>query len=450
MPGPRLDKLRERETLAARPEAGAPPIGVPERAQQPERGLTLECEAREQILFAIVAAVAVRFPHLGGHEVEGRLLFGEETLESEAELERFGVAKVRQNHARGPLAVRSGVERLVIAFDDQVGERLGRLGEPFDVVGRFHAGIVAGGFRETSGRSSADARYPPAMVDLAERRVRVNGIELAYVERPGSGPPILFAHATGFHARCWDAVVELLPERRCVAVDLRGHGRSEVTPPPYPWSLFADDTTALGEALGLEGAIGVGHSMGGFVVVAAAAARPAGFAALLLVDPVIMAPEVYRREAPPPGEHFAARRRNAWASPEEMYERFKERPPFARWQPRVLRDYCEHGLRPAPEGGGYVLACPPEVEAAIYAGNRHADPYPLIERVAVPVRVLRARPQTPGGPLDMSASPTVPDLASRFRLGEDVFLPERSHFIPMETPELVARHVEEIAARAGT
>jgi len=63
------------------------------------------------------------------------------------------------------------------------------------------------------------------------------------------------------------------------------------------------------------------------------------------------------------------------------------------------------------------------------------------------VRVLRAKERTGEVTVDMSGSPTAPDLASHFRHGEDVYLPQYSHFMPMEDPELIARHVRELAAK---
>jgi pimeloyl-ACP methyl ester carboxylesterase len=63
------------------------------------------------------------------------------------------------------------------------------------------------------------------------------------------------------------------------------------------------------------------------------------------------------------------------------------------------------------------------------------------------VRVLRARPRDPSDPAaSFSGSPAAEDLASWFPRGEDVFLPEYSHFIPMEAPGLIARHVAELAS----
>jgi pimeloyl-ACP methyl ester carboxylesterase len=38
---------------------------------------------------------------------------------------------------------------------------------------------------------------------------------------------------------------------------------------------------------------------------------------------------------------------------------------------------------------------------------------------------------------DLSASATDPNLASRMANAKDVYLPQCSHFIPMEHPELV-------------
>jgi hypothetical protein len=39
----------------------------------------------------------------------------------------------------------------------------------------------------------------------------------------------------------------------------------------------------------------------------------------------------------------------------------------------------------------------------------------------------------------MGSSPTAPNLAASFTHGVDTCLPEHSHFIPMESPELMAK-----------
>ena len=289
------------------------------------------------------------------------------------------------------------------------------------------------------------------MQQPAEKLVALAGAELACFEwgDPGAGPTVLLVHATGFHARCWDGVVRALGSDapHLVALDLRGHGRSSKAG-PHHWRQFGLDVAAFVAALDLDRIVGVGHSMGGHCVTWAAAAQASRFRQLLLVDPVIMAPAAYRQ---PPAladsdVHPVARRRNRWESPEAMFRHFENRHPFSLWEPAVLRDYCRHGLLPAADGEGLVLACPPQVEAAIYLGSAGRDIGDVVAALPHPVTVLRAKPREAAaeGKLDFSRSPTWPGLAAAFPKGRDVYLPALSHFIPMQRPALVAAHIREL------
>ena len=60
--------------------------------------------------------------------------------------------------------------------------------------------------------------------------------------------------------------------------------------------------------------------------------------------------------------------------------------------------------------------------------------------------VMRAGRERQHGVVDLAASPTAADLASRFSDGRDILLPEASHFIPMETPEIVVEEIGNLAA----
>ncbi|HVP48590.1 MAG TPA: alpha/beta hydrolase, partial [Bryobacteraceae bacterium] len=276
--------------------------------------------------------------------------------------------------------------------------------------------------------------------------VHVAGGPLAVFEREGAGPPILFAHATGFHARCWNQIIARIPDRRCIAFDMRGHGLS-FKAPPHNWRQFGEDSAGLVRKLDLHGATGVGHSMGGHSLALAAALVPGAFAELILIDPVIMPRALYTGR--PRELHFARKRRNHWKSPHEMFERFKDRPPFMHWDQAVLRDYCDYGLIHDPAGHGYVLACPPEIEASIYEGSTldDANIYEEISRIDAPVTVIRAPRFMPAeGPMDMAASLTAPDLAAHFHHGRDIVVPH-SHFIPMEAPQKMAGFVNHAASR---
>jgi lipase len=275
------------------------------------------------------------------------------------------------------------------------------------------------------------------------RFLDVNGVRLALWERPGHGRPILFAHATGFHARCWNQIIARIPSRPCYALDMRGHGLSSKSEPPYLWSRFGEDVAAVARLLGLRGITGAGHSMGGHSLALAAILAPAVFDDMLLIDPVIMPQSHYTGPAREP--HFARKRRNTWQSAQEMFDRFRDRPPFRYWDEAVLRDYCEFGLEPAPSGDGFVLTCPPEVEGSIYenSGQPDADLYPRLGEVDARVTLIRARQLMPqGGPAFMAASPTAPDLAACFRHAHDIEV-AGSHFIPMEAPQLIAEHLAE-------
>ena len=44
--------------------------------------------------------------------------------------------------------------------------------------------------------------------------VQVGAQSLALWEWSGEGDPLLLVHATGFHARCWDAIARRLPGRK--------------------------------------------------------------------------------------------------------------------------------------------------------------------------------------------------------------------------------------------
>jgi lipase len=270
-----------------------------------------------------------------------------------------------------------------------------------------------------------------------EHRLLVNGNEIALWEWPGEEPTVFLHHATGFHGRCWDQIIAQLRGRHCYAIDARGHGRSSKPAPPYRWRNFGADVAAIAAQLNLSGTVGVGHSMGGHSVTLAAALRPAAFSSLLLLDPVIRNRNEY--VGPWTQAQFVAKRRNRWTSPQEMFKRFEKRPPFEAWDPNVLRDYCEYGL--LPDGEGFVLACPPEIEAGIYENSPapESNIYPEIATIQIPVHVVRAGKQLDPANF-MGSSPTAPDLASNFANGTDL-VTDHSHFIPMEAPALTAQWI---------
>jgi len=298
----------------------------------------------------------------------------------------------------------------------------------------------------TGGERCGAAEVTRGPASPVEHRVRANGIEIAWFEwgRGARGPTFLLAHATGFHARCWDPVIRRLGDRHVIAVDLRGHGRSEKTEITH-WKAFGEDLAAFVRALDLRNLVGVGHSMGGHALTEAAAANPDRFRCLVLIDPVIASPDAYGGGGwmitSLGGEpHPTAKRKRHFDSPEAMIERFRDRPPYAGFDPEALRAYCTYGLLPGADGEGFELACPPELEASIYLTS-HTNPgvHRSVRALEIPVLVVRAKEPPPDrSVMDFSSSPTWPGLVHEFRKGREVHLADKSHFLPMEIPQLVA------------
>jgi pimeloyl-ACP methyl ester carboxylesterase len=264
---------------------------------------------------------------------------------------------------------------------------------------------------------------------------------------PNSDPTIVLIHATGFHARCWDQVVAHLGDRHVLALDLRHHGRSEKGD-PCGWEVYSTDVIAFIEAQDLDNIVLVGHSMGGYCAANALCEIGHRVTETVLVDPVIMDPETYtdtheRHESflNDDNEHPVARRRNHFVDADAMYKNFEGRGSYASWKPEALHDYCEHGLQSDEENGGYKLACPPHLEASIYMGSMSQPIFDGFGKVTVPVTIMRAKRVEVRTTLDFTLSPTWPGLAAQFMNGRDVYLPELTHFMPMQAPELVAQYI---------
>lgn len=95
---------------------------------------------------------------------------------------------------------------------------------------------------------------------------------------------ILAVHGITANGRSWAEVAAQLPDRRILAPDLRGRGRSNRLPAPYGLRTHAADLAALLDADGGGARTVLGHSMGAFVVVVLAARRPDLVGRLVLVD----------------------------------------------------------------------------------------------------------------------------------------------------------------------
>jgi pimeloyl-ACP methyl ester carboxylesterase len=132
-------------------------------------------------------------------------------------------------------------------------------------------------------RAVSALRY---MCRMRENDVDTGRVRLSVRDHAGGTPAVLCLHGLASNARWWDLVAgRLAPRRRVVAVDQRGHGRSERPDGGYGFDEVVADVEALQAALGLSGVVLAGHSWGAWVALChAAAAAPGVVAGVVCVD----------------------------------------------------------------------------------------------------------------------------------------------------------------------
>ena len=112
-----------------------------------------------------------------------------------------------------------------------------------------------------------------------------DAVALKAWEWPGAPPPTLLLHGIGNYGRYWDFFADAVAGRlRLVATDARGHGESGRPADGYTPDEFIADALAVLDALAIERALVVGHSMGGTHAIRLAAAHPDRVERLVVVD----------------------------------------------------------------------------------------------------------------------------------------------------------------------
>lgn len=112
----------------------------------------------------------------------------------------------------------------------------------------------------------------------------VNGQSINYSDSGGDGPAVIFSHGFLMDHTMFDLqVASLSGSYRCVAWDERGFG-STVADGPFSYWDSANDAVALLDHLGIDSAVFVGMSQGGFLSLRAALAHPERVRALVLID----------------------------------------------------------------------------------------------------------------------------------------------------------------------
>jgi len=226
--------------------------------------------------------------------------------------------------------------------------------------------------------------------------LRVGGGRLHAIERgPAAGDVVLCLPGLTANARGFDLICDRLAAdgRRAVALDLRGRGRSDVTPAgSYGWNAHARDVLDVVATLGAQHVGVIGWSMGAFVAMQAARLAPGRITRLVLLDACGRPPA----DAMPLIRRAVGRLGASYASAEEYLARLRALGTITPWHP-LWDDYFRYELVPAPDGVCARTSAEAVVEDLAY-GDAH-DPRALWPALDMPVLLLRAaRPLVPDGP----------------------------------------------------
>ena len=188
---------------------------------------------------------------------------------------------------------------------------------------------------------------------------------------PGGRPVVCIHGNSSGGVRFARLASGFLAERRVLAVDLRGHGRSGYEP---PWRLetFVGDVLETVDALGVGAADWIGHSFGGRIAYTVAAAQPERVERLVLLDAAVG--QVDGERALAVAEYFCGD--ESYGSVEEAVAAW--RAALARAPDELVRESVEDSLELSDDGRHRWRYCR---SAAIAAVGELASPPPRPARV---------------------------------------------------------------------
>lgn len=279
----------------------------------------------------------------------------------------------------------------------------------------------------------AAATEPRArFVTVAGRRLHV--LDWGAAAAP-DGPVVTILHGFTGHARQADLVAPaLVPAHRVLALDQRGHGDSDPAD-VYGAKPMVDDLVAVLDALGVERAALVGHSLGGIVATATAALHPGRVTALVVGD---IGPEVA-----PEGIARIQRsvaERDVFVSVDDAFEQQARLNPTA--DPAALRHRVEHNLRELPDG---TLTW--KYDRALRDGRARHDHFAPDEQwalwsaITVPVLVLR------GECSDVLSEEIAGRMLAANPYARLVTIPGAGHSIATDAPQAVAAALVDFLGR---
>jgi pimeloyl-ACP methyl ester carboxylesterase len=271
-------------------------------------------------------------------------------------------------------------------------------------------------------------RTPPPLA----RAFRRGAIELRTWEWPGAAPATLLLHGIGNYARYWDFFADAVAGRlRLIATDARGHGESGKPANGYAPEEFVADAIAVLDALAIERALIVGHSMGGTHAIRLAAAHPDRVARLIVVD-----------AGPEPMPEGAERARRLSLERPERFEYADEALAYLRrTSPGYSEEVYANRMRWLfrEDAGDVVWRSSHDALASIMSSAGRGELWDVLREIRCPVLVVRG----------MRSNVLSADVAQRMiKALADVRLVEldAGHNVALDRPKELAEAVVEFAA----
>ncbi len=260
------------------------------------------------------------------------------------------------------------------------------------------------------------------------RLARVGGLDLHFTEwNPGGTRTVLLIHGMIVQCHTWDPFALELSKRgyHVLAVDLRGHGRSDWSRAGYSVRDFATDLAGLLRAVGVARCAVVGHSLGARVAIALAGDHPE------LVDRVVLSDA--GPEFPAAAIEYADRvvlGTNAIPGFDDAQAAFDfYRAQHPEWQPEFWHLHATHQLR-RNWASKLVYRADPDLVWLLSSAGREDDPYvwDRVDRISAPTLILWGQ-RSPF--FDESIARRMLDRLHDGRLERT----DTGHFIPREAPE---------------
>ena len=138
--------------------------------------------------------------------------------------------------------------------------------------------LLIGCGQNQPGTPPQEAAPASAFATFEDKRVH-------YLDTGGDKPALVLVHGWACDSRVWNAQLKSLASRaRVIAVDLPGHGQSQVPDSEFSMDLFAKATAAVLDHAGVERAVLAGHSNGTPVTRQFCRLFPGRARALVVVD----------------------------------------------------------------------------------------------------------------------------------------------------------------------